>query len=78
MVSVTAIVVLHVIVWDVDAGRLLAELTREMPDTAIQTCHQTGVELARRLSREWKESGYPNVSTNVDCHWQRGPLSEPA
>jgi hypothetical protein len=34
MLSATAAVVLHMMVWDYTGGRLLAEFTREMPDYA--------------------------------------------
>jgi hypothetical protein len=80
MLSATALIVLHVMVWDYNGGRLLAEFTREMPDyaTAIETCRKAGVETARRLTQEWKAKGYPHASTNVDCHWERGAPSEPA
>jgi hypothetical protein len=80
MLSATAIVVLHVMVWDCNAGRLLAEFTREMPDyaTSIETCRKTGVETSHRLTQNWKSKGYPHASTNVDCHWEGGAPSEPA
>jgi hypothetical protein len=80
MLSATAIVVLHVMVWDYNGGSLLADFTRDMPDyaTAIETCRKTGVETARRLTQAWKAKGYPLASTNIDCHWERGAPSEPA
>jgi hypothetical protein len=80
MLSVTALVVLHVMVWDCNGGRLLAEFKREMPDpaTSIETCREIGVKTARRLTQKWKADGYPHASTNVDCHWERGAPSEPA
>jgi hypothetical protein len=80
MLSATALVVLHVMVWDCNGGRLLTEFTREMPDyaTAIETCRKTGVETARRLTQKWKAKGYPHAFTNVDCHWGLGAPSEPA
>jgi hypothetical protein len=80
MLTATAIVVLHVIVWDCSSGTVLVEFAREMPEhaTAIESCQRTGVERALRLTKEWKAKGHPNVSTNVDCHWERGASSEPA
>ena len=45
MLLATALVVLHVIVWDCNGGRLLAEFRREMPDhaTAIRNSREIGV-----------------------------------
>ena len=80
MLTATAIVVLHVTVWDCNNGRMLVEFTREMLDyaTAIESFRRTGVERALHLTKEWIAKGYPHVSTNVDCHWRRGMLSAPA
>ena len=60
MLSATAVVVLHVMVWDYNGGRLLADFTRDMPEyaTTIETCRKTGVETARRLIGVWKANGY--------------------
>ena len=48
MLTLTAIVVLHLIVRDCDSGALLYEATRAMPSYAnsIETCRKTGMEKA--------------------------------
>jgi hypothetical protein len=80
MLTATAIVVLHSIVWDCSSGTMLVEFTSEMPDyaTAIDSCRRSGIERARGLTKEWKAKGYLDVSTNVDCHWELGAPSAPA
>jgi hypothetical protein len=44
MLTATAIVVLHVIVWDCSSGTMLVEFTSEMPDyaAAIDSCRRSG------------------------------------
>jgi hypothetical protein len=73
MLTLTAIVVLHLIVRDCDSGALLYEATCAMPSYAnsIEACRKTGMEKARSAASEYRKT-YPNASANVDCEWRRG------
>ena len=73
MLTLTAIVVLHLMVRDCDSGALLYEATRAMPTYAnsIEACRKTGMEKARILASEYLNT-YPNASANVDYEWRRG------
>ena len=73
MLTLTAIVVLHLIVRDCENGALLYEATRAMPSYAnsIEACRKRGMEKARSLASEYRKT-YPNASANVDCEWRRG------
>lgn len=71
----TRIVVLILITWNCDAGIKLAEETRTferswITDNLIEECRIYGVERARELSERFRGGGYPNASSNVDCHWE--------
>jgi hypothetical protein len=73
MPTLTAIVVLHLMLHDCNTGALLYEATRVMPSYAntIEACRKSGLEKARRLAAEYRKT-YPNASANVDCEWRRG------
>ena len=80
MLTLPAIVVLHLVVHDANTGLLLYEASRAMPSYAnsIETCRKTGIDKARRLASEYRKT-YPNASANVDCEWRRGGApSDPA
>jgi hypothetical protein len=79
MHTLTAIVVLHLVVHDCNTGALLYEARRVMPSYAnsIEACRKTGVDKAWRLASEFRKT-YPNASANVDCEWRRGIAADPA
>jgi hypothetical protein len=72
----TAFVVMHLMVWDADTGKLLEYL---QPDLAgsfattgahIEDCRLLGLEKGKALTAKWRIT-YPNAFTNVDCEWDR-------
>lgn len=73
MPTLTATVVLHLLVHDGNTGVLLYEAHRVMPSYAssIEACRESGVEKAVRLAAEYRKT-YPNASANVDCELRRG------
>jgi hypothetical protein len=71
-----AFVVMHIMVWDADTGKLLENL---QPDLAgsfsisrarIEDCRVLGLEKGKALTAKWRIT-YPNAFTNVDCEWDR-------
>jgi hypothetical protein len=75
----TAIVVLHLLVYDANTGALLYEGARAMPSYAnsIEDCRKTSLEKARALAAQYRKA-YPAASANVDCKWRRGIPTDPA
>lgn len=74
----TAYVVMHLMVWDADTGVLLhdsGEIVSEesfpVSGSKIEDCRLVGVPLAKLLTERWRERGYANAFTNVDCEWRR-------
>jgi hypothetical protein len=72
----TAVVLLHLMVWDADTGKLLEKL---QPDIAgsfsisgarLEDCRLFGLEKGKALTAKWRVT-YPNAFTNVDCEWDR-------
>lgn len=73
---IAAIVVLHLITWDCDTGKMLEESThyfqkREVWSDTIEDCRRFGVREAKELSARYRSDGYNNASSNVDCEWMR-------
>jgi hypothetical protein len=75
----TAVVVLHLLVYEPENGAVLYARTREMPSFAnsIEACLKAGVEKAQQLAAEYRKT-YPAASANVDCEWRRGIPTDPA
>jgi len=75
----TAIVVLHLAVYDTNTGLLLyaAEDVMLSYATSIAACRATGLEKARRLAAQVRKT-HPTASANVDCEWRRGAFTDPA
>ena len=72
----TLFVVLHLMVWDADTGKLLEN---SQPDLAgsftttgsrIEDCRLFGLTKSKALTAKWRTK-YPNAFTNVDCEWDR-------
>ena len=70
----TSFVVMHLMVWDADTGKLLEKL---QPDLAgsfsttgarIEDCRLFGLEKGKVLTAKWR-TWYPNAFTSVDCEW---------
>jgi hypothetical protein len=72
----TAIVVLHLLVYDTETGAVLYARTRAMP-SFVKNCRKEGVNKAQRLAAEYLKT-YPAASANVDCEWRRGRPTDPA
>ena len=69
----TAVVVLHLLVYDTETGAVLYSTTRAMPSfvNSIENCRKEGVDKAQRLAAEYLTT-YPAASANVDCEWRPG------
>jgi hypothetical protein len=70
------VVMLYLTVWDCDTGTKLYEARAQVDALSylgrIEDCRILGVDLAKKLTKEWRVD-YPNASTNVNCQWeQRG------
>ena len=72
----TAFVVLHLMVWDADTGKLLETLQPDLGGSfsitgaRIEDCRLFGLEKSKALTAKWRTT-YPNAFTNVDCEWDR-------
>jgi hypothetical protein len=75
----TAVVVLHLMVYDTETGAVLFARTRDMPSfvNSIENCRKVGIEKAQRLAGEYRKT-YPAASVNIDCEWRRGIPTDPA
>ena len=72
----TAFVVLHLMVWDADTGKLLESLQPDLTGSfsigfaRIEDCRLFGAEKGEALAAKWRIT-YPNAFTNIDCEWDR-------
>lgn len=75
----TAIILMHILVWDSSSGKLLDETHLQLPSYAtIEGCRTAGVASARLATEEWKRKGHAWAFTNVDCEWAMGIEEDPA
>ena len=74
MLLPTAFVVLHLMVWDADTGKLLEKL---QPDLAgsfsisgarLEDCRLFGLEKGKALTAKWRVT-HQNAFTNFYCEW---------
>ena len=71
-----AFVVLHLMVWDADTGKLLETSQPDLGGSfsitgaRIEDCRLFGLEKSKALTAKWRTT-YPNAFTNVDCEWDR-------
>ena len=72
----TAFVVLYLMVWDADTGKLLEDVKPSLAGAFSATgartedCRLLGLEKAKALTTKWRGT-YPNAFANVDCEWDR-------
>ena len=72
------IVVLYLTTWNATTGDLLSESRYEIGSPsvgipyAMEECRKTGVVMAHRLTARYvAEHPASNITTNVDCQWER-------
>lgn len=74
---VELIVVLHLIIWDANAGIQLGDeyiqiYRNKIPGVdLIEECRKDGVRLGLEAVSRWRRANKPNAFANVNCQWER-------
>lgn len=69
----------HLIVWDADTGKMLAESEMQMPSFIEHpdTCLKTVLPAVKKHVASWRKA-YPNAFANIDCEFRKGTPIDPA